>query len=270
MLRPRRCPSRSRICPSLVCPGTRCTASTAAQRTKRLPGLARSGAVSRTAPPAHQRPHAADGAGHDQQRDRQAAPAAAHRHLRSTAGPERVVRDGTPEPEAAAGAPRHPGWWVRGAVDRTARPSAEQTHESPVTPRPDPQPPGWAAARATVSLRRRTARCPFRRCRPVVGRRCCSPCSALRMAVAAVRPGISHWVICCYRCGSPRLAPGLDVSQPQPVESRGWVRSGSPVGSGAARAPVAKELIRGRDTVLGTTGVGVHSRISRLNGSCLH
>ena len=37
MLRPRRSPTRSRICPSRVCAGTRCTASTAAQRTSREP-----------------------------------------------------------------------------------------------------------------------------------------------------------------------------------------------------------------------------------------
>ena len=163
---------------------------------KSLPTLLRAGrpccATSRTAPPAHQRPHAADGAGYDQQRDRQAAPAATHRHLRSTAGPERVVRDGTPEPEAAAGAPRHPGWWVRGAVDRTAHPSAEQTHESPGTPRPDPQPPGWAAARATVSLRRRAARCPFRRCRPVVGRSLLFSLQHVADGDCAFGPGISH------------------------------------------------------------------------------
>ncbi len=37
MLRPRRSPIRSRVCPRRVWPGTRCTASTAAQRTSREP-----------------------------------------------------------------------------------------------------------------------------------------------------------------------------------------------------------------------------------------
>jgi hypothetical protein len=39
MLRPRRCATRSRRFPNRVCPGTRCTPSTAAQRTNRLPCL---------------------------------------------------------------------------------------------------------------------------------------------------------------------------------------------------------------------------------------
>ena len=89
--------------------------------------------ASSSAHPAPQRPHAADSAGRDQQRDRQAASAAADGHLRPAAGSVRVIGEWTPQPEAAAGSRRHPGLRVPGAVEReTARAAAEQTHDSSV------------------------------------------------------------------------------------------------------------------------------------------
>ena len=96
-------------------------------------GVAGTHRASSSAQPAPQRPYAAHGAGRDQQRDGQAASAAADGHLRPTAGSVRVIGEGTPQPEAAAGSRRHPGLRVPGAVEReTARAAAEQTHDSSV------------------------------------------------------------------------------------------------------------------------------------------
>ena len=91
-------------------------------------GVAGTHRASSSAQPAPQRPYAAHGAGRDQQRDGQAASAAADGHLRPTAGSVRVRGEGTPQPEAAAGSRRHPGLRVPGAIEReTARAAAEQT-----------------------------------------------------------------------------------------------------------------------------------------------